>query len=605
MTTQNIQLKDGNGNLLMPKTGADVVTLPKNTGTTNVRDELIGVGGITQRATYPQWTDTPASIYIPAGSWFANKYIINGYVTNVCILANNFKSVNYGVYNISEGTHTKIGSFLVKKGKNYIKLDNPVRVTENILFAIQQDATTNTHPVAFQGSAVGGIGGYLNGTSSNATCQYYLDYVTDNDGYLRKVDVISSLDRDVNYNGLSEILPSEKFNNVVYTTMQFLPNRYKYDYEDIKCGDHISINLNAGYKCYVGLIENKESLSWLRIYKSFDESLSYSLNYTDGNGFVLRILFAHSDLTTEITEEEVEQNCTVVVTRKNKSVVNVAKKEISILFVGNSLTQDAVSYAPFLLQNLYPDINFKFYVWYNGGFNLAQQLSYMVNNTACKTFSVCENCTRWTNFDNEKTMEEILSTYQFDIVSIQEMFNNKSSYTDDDKNTFNNVIDYINSHYTKNPLKYVSLFPAPNRTTPAETFALIDSAMEWQMRETISESVIPAGISIYRALTTELDSLGDAGHLSPDGVHAQEGLPCLIQAYVVLMWIYNQLSIPKSVYGNRLFVNDGNYNVLNVPGANLGNAIVVGTDNQNTIAQNVAIKSFKEGLKLVLDNLTQ
>ena len=93
--------------------------------------------------------------------------------------------------------------------------------------------------------------------------------------------------------------------------------------------------------------------------------------------------------------------------------------------------------------------------------------------------------------------------------------------------------------------------------------------------------------------------------LSPDGVHAQEGLPCLIQAYVILMWIYNQLSIPKSVYGNRLFVNDGNYNVLNVPGANLGNAIVVGTDNQNTIAQNVAIKSFKEGLKLVLDNLTQ
>ena len=47
------------------------------------------------------------------------------------------------------------------------------------------------------------------------------------------------------------------------------------------------------------------------------------------------------------------------------------------------------------------------------------------------------------------------------------------------------------------------------------------------------------------------------------------------------------------------------YNSLNVPGANLGTGVVTGTDAQNLLAQEVAIKAYKEGKQFVFNNLTQ
>ena len=40
------------------------------------------------------------------------------------------------------------------------------------------------------------------------------------------------------------------------------------------------------------------------------------------------------------------------------------KKQISILFVGNSLTQDGIAYLPYMLKTYYPEVDFKIYMWY-------------------------------------------------------------------------------------------------------------------------------------------------------------------------------------------------------------------------------------------------
>lgn len=45
------------------------------------------------------------------------------------------------------------------------------------------------------------------------------------------------------------------------------------------------------------------------------------------------------------------------------------------------------------------------------------------------------------------------------------------------------------------------------------------------------------------------------------------------------------------------------YNTLNVPGANLGKGVVQGTDVQNLLAQEVAIKAYKEGKQFLMKNL--
>lgn len=271
-----------------------------------------------------------------------------------------------------------------------------------------------------------------------------------------------------------------------------------------------------------------------------------------------------------------------------------AQKSISILFVGNSLTQDAVSYLPYVLKNLYPRLNFKFYMWYNGGYTLAQQYNKFQNNQACEIFSVCENGMSWTNYNNSITMSSILSSYKFDIVSFQEYFNYKHTYTETDLADFNNCLSYIRSHYVGN-FKVAAFLHAPLRSSATNVFNLTKSGNELILKKTDAETLIAPGIAVYRALSTDLDSLGDRGHLSPDGTHTQEGLPCLLQTFVVFRWLMRELSIPISVINCSLRMTTEIYNSINVPGPNLGSGVIQGTDAQNDLAQDVAVLADKEG----------
>ena len=269
------------------------------------------------------------------------------------------------------------------------------------------------------------------------------------------------------------------------------------------------------------------------------------------------------------------------------------EKEISILFVGNSLTQDAVSYVPWLLKNLAPNVNFKFYIWYNGGYTLGQAYTKMVNDEACEIFSICENGTSWSN--GSAKMSDVLATYEFNILCLQEYFNYKQSFEEADLVDFNNVVSYVRSNYSRN-FKVATFFHAPKRSNAANIFALTKSGNELILKKTAAQTMLSPGIAVYRALSTSLNSLGDQGGLSPDGTHTQEGLPCLLQAFVVFIWIMRQLAIPISIENCQLQMTTAIYNTINVPGPNLGSGVIQGTDAQNLLAQDVAILGDKEGI---------
>lgn len=281
------------------------------------------------------------------------------------------------------------------------------------------------------------------------------------------------------------------------------------------------------------------------------------------------------------------------------------KKEISILFIGNSLTQDGIAYLPYLLKNYYSEVSFRFYMWYNGGYTLAQQYSKFSADTACEIFSVAENSASWTNYNSTVKMSSVLSAYTFDIVCLQEYFNYKSSYSVSDLADWNNCIDYIQSNYTGgNALEFISLFHAPLRSSADTVFTRTKGGNAMILQDTIAQDMIPTGIAVYRALSTDLDALGDAGHLSPDGTHTQEGLPCLLQTFVAICWLFDRLSINKSIYGCPLRITTDIYNAINVPGANLGTGVITGTDAQNLLAQEVAIKAYKEGKQFTAENIS-
>jgi hypothetical protein len=297
----------------------------------------------------------------------------------------------------------------------------------------------------------------------------------------------------------------------------------------------------------------------------------------------------------------------------NKAEEKKEAHSISILFVGNSLTQDGIAYLPYLLNHYYPEIDFKFYLWYNGGRTLEEQYTYFTNNTPCDIFSVSENSDNWANYNSLVTMSSVLSTFQFDIVCLQDYFNYKPAYsTDSDMAGWKNCRDYITANYSGgNGLEFIALVHAPLRNNSQympsgestdTIFTKIISSNNMLLQKTITDDLIANGIAVYRALSTDLDSLGDMEHLSPDGTHTQEGLPCLLQTYTTACWLFDKLGIAKSVYGCPMRITTSIYNQINVPGPNLGTGVITGTDAQNLLAQEVAIKAYKEGKYYVANN---
>ena len=323
------------------------------------------------------------------------------------------------------------------------------------------------------------------------------------------------------------------------------------------------------------------------------------------NSISVTYVFAEGEKTVRLSSSvNLKPGGVKTVTHEIKEAKDYGKCSLSILFVGNSLTQDGIAYLPYMLKNYYPAVDFKIYMWYTGGETLGGHYSNFTSSGTAGIFSVAENSEKWTNYNSSKTMKSVLSTYKFDIVCMQEYFNYKESYTN--CNDWNNCRNYIVENYKGgNDLKFISLLHAPLRKEGYDVHTVYNRTKEGNaliLRSTVSEDLIPFGIAVYNALKTDLNNLGDLKQLSPDGTHTQEGLPCLLQTYVALEWIFDRWNINKTVLGNEMRMTTEIYNKIAVPGANLGSGVVTGTDAQYRIAQEVAIAAYKEGKKFLEDN---
>ena len=599
MATQNIQLKDGSNNHLMPKTTASLTTYLQGDSESDIQSVLQDVGGTERQAIYSGYSTTAGTAWNLMGVYGANSaYKFDGYVVRVHVYATNPKIVYYGTMDTTNSyAATKKGQIYLDRGWNHVDLIEPVRVTTTNLFCIANDNVSSSSNKCLTFVSISGQGSYYNGSyHASVVWQYYLDYVTTEEGEKQIAEKVA--EQEIYVNGGTEVIAPDItwYNADGSNNPQNTRGKYEWN-KTVKAGDVFTVQCNTGWKAGLYVI-NTTNNTVLRTCKAYTGG-TWTLQNFDGDGKVLRIIIQKDNSSATMTVAEFKTNVKVTVSREHKGVDN--QKEISVLFIGNSLTQDAVSYVPLLMQRFAPDVRFRFYMWYIGGYTLSQQLTAFQNNTKASIFSVCENSVTWTNYENSKTMADVLATYKFDIVSLQEYFNYKSTYSDADKQTYLDVISYIRNNYS-GVFKVATFFHQPKRDVAESVFNLTKSSLAWQMRNTITESIIPSGIAIYRAMATDLDALGDQGHLSVDGTHAQEGLPCLIQAQTTLLWIYEQLGIARSIANTQQSVVSF-YNEINVPGANLGSGVIAGTADERTLATDVAIKSWKEGYSLQINNL--
>ena len=363
-----------------------------------------------------------------------------------------------------------------------------------------------------------------------------------------------------------------------------------------------------GYRTEDGVYTSIGSSSHLWAWRTFSDSRLYGVHYFTTDGCTTSTDYYDVGGTNQLgwgcnVRCRVQDRVNIHEKIEKPEFKPESNNKLSILFVGNSLTQDGIAYLPYMLKNYYPEIDFNIYMWYLGGNTLGQQYSKFTNSGVADIFSVAENSESWTNYRNNTKMADVLATYKFDIVCMQEYFNYKESYMN--CADWNNCRQYILDNYKGgNELKFISLFHAPLRKEGATAdvhtvYQRTKSGNALIYNTTVSEDIIPFGIAVYNALKTDLNNLGDLGQLTPDGTHTQEGLPCLLQTYVALEWIFDRWNINKTVLGNEMRMTTEIYNKISVPGANLGSGVVTGTDAQYKLAQEVAIQAYREGKEFV------
>lgn len=290
-----------------------------------------------------------------------------------------------------------------------------------------------------------------------------------------------------------------------------------------------------------------------------------------------------------------------------------AKKTIRLLSIGNSYSQDALAYVPFILQNMGIDADIQIGIAMLSSSTLANHVDNFENENAVYTYWLHTNGDAWQTVEGKKTLQYILNDKTWDIVSLQQSSGgvfNWSTY----QPHLNKLINYISS-YVKNPVKFcwyaVQARPASTNsaanwsdTVITQHFEAICENAEKVMNETICEFLVPVNTAIqnarsiaslkamgaYASNTNNTSGLGYLTH--NDGVHLQEGLPCQIAAYTFTLFILNVYGFTeKSIIGETTRVTSDWEVGKNIPaphGTPIGS-----TDENCKIGQMCAIMAIK------------
>ncbi len=230
-----------------------------------------------------------------------------------------------------------------------------------------------------------------------------------------------------------------------------------------------------------------------------------------------------------------------------------ATKEVKILCLGNSFTIDAMAYVPFILRTLAPQVRLKLGMLYDGGATLQNHYEYHFKDSLdYGYFYKYKGSDKWRNTKNYQ-LKKALDDEEWDIIMLQQGSAEARDYAlyqpylDSIIVCLNDTINHPFKIAWLSIPAYGEGYGPLNGSTSNEMFYDIMACTDSVMTQTKIDYLFPCGTAIQNARTTELDQLGRFYHLTYDGMHLQEGIPCVIEAYVVVQVLLNQLGIDVSI----------------------------------------------------------
>ncbi len=277
-------------------------------------------------------------------------------------------------------------------------------------------------------------------------------------------------------------------------------------------------------------------------------------------------------------------------------------RALSVLVIGNSYSRDAFSYVPSVIEELCPDLYLDFKMLYMGGVTLNTHLTYIKDNNPLLYLDEYDSYEKvWRTWEYVSGLD-VISSYSWDLIIFQEG-GNKGRHFSDFKETINSLLGCCQNFQCW--AKYAFML---NPTHPLGNSSLGDmgSDNEWilnveaaksVLNETDVEFIIPCGTAIQNARRTYMDSYGAYGHLSYDGNHLQEGIPCLIEAYAAAQKILDVFGYEVSIGDCEIQVTQNWVKEKNIPGQHGG--VVKGSKQDYDLAKRCAVEAVKNPYSLL------
>lgn len=389
--------------------------------------------------------------------------------------------------------------------------------------------------------------------------------------------------KDQNTINVSGTASSLTFYNLITSRLKMIPG--------LKAGGEMRVNIkNNGTNAYIRIF----------VYKNGSTSGSVLADvYSDA------IVSIPSDATGLMIRLDVKKDAAYASPGTDMEIGLYAydsDKQLKVLCIGNSYTNDCVAYAPLVMENI-AGVSVTMGTSYSSGASIDDYIDWFDNDTAALSYyKYVGRSGKWDDGVSSKTIKQIIADEDWDIITFQQK--SMSAGTLSSFANLNSLIDKVltyNASVHSKPVRIGWLMPQLRLSVISTvTYEDVISCVENILSTTPVDFVIPCGTAVQTARGTSLNSIGTSGGLTADeNGHLQAGLPSLLASYVVALKL---LDICGEAYHGILWENTRpNSTWITAHNTPQENGPSVGVSDANCyLAQKCAVAAIKKPLEVSL-----
>ena len=268
------------------------------------------------------------------------------------------------------------------------------------------------------------------------------------------------------------------------------------------------------------------------------------------------------------------------------------RETIKILALGNSFTQDALAYVPFLFERMNPTYNLHLELACIGGGSLEDHLTYMREDKEYGCNVYWPGAGVW---DGKPRRASELLEQEWDLILFNQRSTQATDYATYDE-TLPELVAFVTEHQrNRSTLGWLITHALPEKNH-LTLFEQQCACVQRVYQDYPFDVILPCGTATENARQTSLNGISDGKFLTcEDNWHLQDGLPCLTEAYAATATLFHWFDIKGSKL-DPYFLEPDFLVKRQIPGVN--GTLIRGDMEENLLAFRCALAAVKQPYKV-------